>query len=260
LPRTSFALRQGRSLDQIHADAEADEVSERELKPGQSLSSLIERGGSSRDRQEILTALGISPTALSQYTRDQVRPSFQKLLALADFFGVSLDYLVYGEITDGHAATQYVNESVSRAMVTARRHTDLVGHIGRVLADRVEEAARELADFPTVGRRGQVQDDEAARIEGYCLSARDPLNLEYNLIALPDSQPAVGRFLEVVAMNLLKGCDYQFLVPLDSEAMVEQCRSLPAERVGRDAVKKNCSFRRTEQRLQRRHGHEQTTP
>lgn len=227
-------------------------MSGREVKLGQTLSSLIERGGYSRNRQEILAALDISPAALSQYARDQTRPSFQKLVALSEFFGVSLDYLVYGEITetvtDDSAVTRYVNKSVSEAMAAARRHTDLVGRIGRVLTDRVEAVARELADSPTAGREGLIQDDEAARIEGYCLSARIlTLNLEYDLIAMPDGQPAAGEFLEVVAMNLSKGCDYQFLVPLGSEAMVEQFRSLLADRVGRDSVRKNCSFRRTGQ-------------
>jgi len=228
------------------------EVSGREVKLGQTLSSLIERGGYSRNRQEILTALDISPAALSQYARDQTRPSFQKLMALADFFGVSLDYLVYGEVTetvtDDTAVAKYVNESVSRAMASARRHTDLVGRIGRVLSDRVDAVARELADSATAGREGLIQDDEAARIEGYCLSAKIlTLDLQYDLIAMPDGEPAAGEFLEVVAKNLAKGCDYQFLVPLGSEGMVEQFRTLLTDRVGRDSVRKNCSFRRTGQ-------------
>ena len=68
-------------------------------KVGQMLESLIERGGYSRNRKRILSKLGISGAALSQYIREQTWPSFSKLLAIADFFDVSLDYLVYGQPT-----------------------------------------------------------------------------------------------------------------------------------------------------------------
>ncbi len=72
---------------------------DREVKFGQMLESLIERGGYSRNRKRILSKLGISGAALSQYIREQTWPSFSKLLAIADFFDVSLDYLVYGQPT-----------------------------------------------------------------------------------------------------------------------------------------------------------------
>src|SRR5215469_10171516 len=69
----------------------------REVKFGRMLESLIEHDGSSRSRKRISRELGISGSALSQYIHEQSWPSFQKLLAIADFFDVSLDYLVYGQ-------------------------------------------------------------------------------------------------------------------------------------------------------------------
>ena len=60
----------------------------REVKLGEMLESLIERGGYNRNRKKILSALDISAAALSQYVREQTRPSFGKLLAIADFFDV----------------------------------------------------------------------------------------------------------------------------------------------------------------------------
>jgi transcriptional regulator with XRE-family HTH domain len=227
-------------------------VSGREVKLGQTLSSLIDRGGFSRNRHDILSALDISAAALSQYARDQTRPSFQKLLALADFFGVSLDYLVYGEVAETVAdhgpLARYVDHSLARIQVSTRRHSALVGRIARVLADRIDEVAGELADSPTAGREGLIQDDEAARIERYCLSADIlTLNLEFDLITMPGGDAAPGEFLEVVAANLLKGCEYRFVVPVGSENAVERFRSLLSARVGRDSVRNNCSFRRTGQ-------------
>ena len=76
----------------------------REVKFGAMLESLIERGGYSRNRKKILSRLGISAAALSQYIRGQTWPSFAKLLAIADFFDVSLDYLVYGQPASGAVA------------------------------------------------------------------------------------------------------------------------------------------------------------
>ena len=73
----------------------------REIKLGRMLESLIERGGYSRNRKRITSRWGISSAALSQYIRQQTWPSFTKLLAIADFFDVSLDYLVYGEPAAG---------------------------------------------------------------------------------------------------------------------------------------------------------------
>ena len=71
----------------------------KEVKLETMLDSLIERGGYSRNRQPILDSINVTAAALSQYVRGPTRPSFDKLVALADFFGVSLDYLVYGEPT-----------------------------------------------------------------------------------------------------------------------------------------------------------------
>jgi transcriptional regulator with XRE-family HTH domain len=228
------------------------EVIEREVKLGQTVTSLIERQGFSRNRRDILTALGISAAALSQYANNQTRPSFQKLVALADFFGVSLDYLVYGETTlpaeDRSLLTDYVESSWERVAVTTRRHFDLVGRMSRVLADRVDEVAREIANSPTAGRGGLIQDDEAARIEEFCLSADIlTLNLEYDMIVLQDGRATAGKFLGIVARNLLAGCDYRFLVPTGLEHVMDQFRSLLTARAGRDLVRRNCAFRRTSQ-------------
>jgi transcriptional regulator with XRE-family HTH domain len=240
------------SADRFHIKARVGEVNARDVKLGQTLSSLIDHGGYSRNRRDILDALDISPAALSQYARDQTRPSFQKLLALADFFGVSLDYLVYGEVSETVAdhgpLARYVDHSLERIQVNTRRHSALVGRIGRVLADRIDEVARELANSPTAGREGLIQDDETKRIERFCLSADIlTLNLEFDLIAMPEGDAAPGEFLDIVAKNLLTGCDYRFLVPVGSEGVVERFRSLLVRQVGRDSVRRNCSFRRTGQ-------------
>lgn len=50
----------------------------------------IERG---LTQKQVYTAVGISPIGYQRYEYGDREPAYQKLLALADFFNVSLDYL-----------------------------------------------------------------------------------------------------------------------------------------------------------------------
>ena len=130
----------------------------REVKLGEMLESLIERGGYNRNRKKILSALDISAAALSQYVREQTRPSFGKLLAIADFFDVSLDYLVYGTPTssliDYGPLYRYVDHALADVQARGSRHSAVVARIGRVLADRIDEVAAELASRTDRNTRG----------------------------------------------------------------------------------------------------------
>lgn len=120
----------------------------REVKLGETLLALIKSHGYHRDRQAILDAVGISGGALSQYTTGRTRPSFDKLVALAAFFDVSLDHLVFGEPCPHHrdglpeatlAAT--VDRALTEARERAERHGRLVASIGTTLAGLVDVAA-----------------------------------------------------------------------------------------------------------------------
>ncbi|HEY7597299.1 MAG TPA: helix-turn-helix transcriptional regulator, partial [Actinophytocola sp.] len=186
-------------------------MSRREVKLEEMLADLIDSRGYSRNRRAILESVGITAAALSQYTRGQTRPSFNKLLALADFFNVSLDYLVFGEPARApvdHQGTliRQVERSWADERSRAARHLDLVTRVGRVIADRVDEVARELAESPTAGREGLIEQDEVLRIERYCLQADIvATDLGSNVIQLAEGTAEEGQFFEVVAENLAKG-------------------------------------------------------
>ena len=45
-------------------------------------------------QQQLADALGISRSALGFYEQDRISPSVDTLLAIADYFGVSVDYLL----------------------------------------------------------------------------------------------------------------------------------------------------------------------
>lgn len=45
-------------------------------------------------RQTLSELCGLAPDAVRRYERGEARPSMEALVRLADFFGVSIDYLV----------------------------------------------------------------------------------------------------------------------------------------------------------------------
>jgi transcriptional regulator with XRE-family HTH domain len=241
--------------DDVSPDATAAESAGngREVKFGRMLESLIEHGGYNRNRKRIASRLGISMPALSQYIRGQTTPSFSKLLAIADFFDVSLDYLVYGQPTGGSLTTdyaplyRYVDHALGDVQARGSRHTAVVARIGRLLADQIDEVAETLARMPTAAREGLMQDDELLRLERYCQQCDlVSLNLEFDIIE-SENELAPGRFLSVVAANLEKGASYRFILPQDRrwDSPVEACRQMLARQIGGDRVRANCAFRLT---------------
>lgn len=230
----------------------------RDIKLGEMLQRLIEARGLDRNRKKISAHLKISPAALSQYVRDQTRPSFDKLIALADFFDVSLDYLVFGSParvgleTDYEPTVRFFDFALAGVQARTSRHSAIVARIGRVLADRIDEVAAELVNVPTAIREGLVQDDELVRLEGYCRQA-DILSLDLNFDVIPVKDGvAAGRFLDVVARNLERGTRYRFLIPAEEsvpDITVSEFRSILGRKIGGDQVHEYCSFRRTQTAL-----------
>lgn len=227
------------------------QVDRRTVKLGAVLGSLIERQGYSRNRQKILDSVGVSSSALSQYLRDQSRPSFEKLVSLATFFDVSLDYLVFGQreapSVDAGPVPAMIEHALADARARTSRHAAIVRRITRVLADRVDDVARELAETPNASREGLLQDDELLRLERYARSV-DVLSpdLDFDVVTLPDGTAAAGAFLEQVASNLARNCAYRFLASaeegLDSGSTL---REMLIARAGGDDVAALCNFRLT---------------
>lgn len=240
--------------DDVSGDAPAARSAEngREVKFGRMLESLIEHGGYSRNRKRISSRLGISGAALTQYIRQQNWPSFTRLVAIADFFDVSLDYLVYGQAT-GSSRTdygplyRYFDHALADVQARGSRHDAVVARIGRMLADRIDDVAAELAATPAAAREGLMQDDELLRLERYCHQCDlVSLNLEFDVIQAAGGL-APGRFLSVVAANLDNGTRYRFILPQDRslDDTVDAFRQFLADQIGGDRVRENCTFRLT---------------
>lgn len=224
----------------------------REVKLETVISNLIERGGYSRNRQPILDSIQVTAAALSQYGRGRSRPSFDKLVALADFFDVSLDYLVYGEpastSVDPGPIARYVEQAFLNVSTRTNRHSDLVARIGRVLMDRVNDVAEEVVNSRSAGMEGLVEDTEILRAERYCQQADIiATDLDADIIELED-EAVPGEYLPVVVNNLTRGCTYRFLLAGDlttHSPIVSRLRAMITDAVGGDRLHKYCSFRTT---------------
>jgi transcriptional regulator with XRE-family HTH domain len=249
------------------------------------LTRLLTEGGFSGTRKQVCAAVGISPSALSQMARGQTKPSLDTLVRLADFFGVSLDYLVLGEqpvpaapAADYGPLARSIDLSLARLQAQSDERVDLVARIGRALAEQIEHVARRVASTsPSLA--GVLKDEETMLLEAYSVQTWIfSMNLHYDIILTPDPPPApaaeaseeparsgstagpataaggadvgaAGRFLPVVAQNLSRGRRYRFLLPTavrDWRPVVQSYRTLLTKDLpNAQAVLNNCPFRAT---------------
>lgn len=228
-------------------------TSEREPKLEQMLGYLIEHRGYARNRQAVANAVFVSTSALSQYMSGKARPSFDKLLLLARFFNVSLDYLVYGEqstpapAVDIGPLARYIDHSLNHVQAMTSRRIALTTRIGQVLVSEIETAASRLAE-KSAASAGQLDDDDTLRLESFALSFDlVTMNLAYDIVDTgePGSE-AAGRFLAVVADNLARGCKHRYLLPPDGTdwtARANAARRLLANLTTGDVVNANLAIR-----------------
>jgi len=62
------------------------------------------------DRQQLADAIGITYHALSKYETDERQPGYDTLAKIADFFDVSVDYLLGRTDDPSPKGTQHVND------------------------------------------------------------------------------------------------------------------------------------------------------
>jgi transcriptional regulator with XRE-family HTH domain len=207
-------------------------------------------------RKNLARAVEVNEATISHYLHGRIRPSFDTLMRIADFFNVSLDYLVFGErprtlVQDDPAG---VRAQIRRAMVETSdlsgRHLDLVTRISRRLQTKIDEAARALAqDGGNLGPVGFVTDAEAIGMEG-CITR---MRIMTRIFQSDTNDGEPGAFFEVVVSNLRAGRPYQYLLYGDRDEWrpaVESFRRLVASSdVPVELTQENLQFRCLSQEL-----------
>src|SRR5688572_19444005 len=150
-----------------------DEANEDTIKLHETLTALLKEGGFSGTRKQVCSAVGISASALSQFTRGQANPSLETLVRLARFFEVSLDYLVLGvhgraqaPAADHGPLARYIDVALANLQTKSDERTALMGRIARALAEQIDSTAERLA----AGKgtyAGLLKDEETMLLEGY---------------------------------------------------------------------------------------------
>lgn len=226
-----------------------------EIKFPDILRSLIIEQGYSRNRRALLEATGLTSAALSQYLTGRTRPSFEKLVLLSEFFGVSIDYLVFGQrpapgsTADLHPLSGYLRDLAGDLQSRVSRHTSMVARLTRALTEEIDAKAAALVDSG-IGSGGMVTDEETFTLEGYseftCILS---LDLAYDLGSFDShgTEASPGMFTGLVAYNIRRGSKYQFLMPGTVEQWRDRAdalRHLLRSLVGDgDAVAQGCAMR-----------------
>lgn len=222
----------------------------------ESLAMQIEAGGYTRNRRPICENVGVSNAAISQYLGNRSKPSFDVLTGLAEFFGISLDTLVYGVAVvderpqDLAPIVRYVDSAVQRAQERVSQQSALLARLADRLIETLREESENWLEDRTPVLAGLLRDDETLRVERFALRTRlISFTLHYDVIA-SESGPAAGRFFDVVVDNLWRGRSYEFLLPGGEPGhwapTVDQFRGMISQRIGGDFLR-NCSFREAPQ-------------
>ncbi len=231
-----------------------------EVKFPEVLSRLIDESPYRTNRRPIWQAIGVSSTALSQYTLGKSRPRIESLVALADFFGVTLDYLVMGREVprlfsdESRSIMKYVDWTLGHLQSQMGGRASMTARVGDLLAKRISDAVHEAGLVPS---GGMLTSDESLLVERHSLETQVlTVLMDHNVMKLENGEAVIGRFGLVVAANLMSSPPrpYRFLLyeqsgrPLVGAA--HSLRRLLREELGvpEDRLR-YCQFRKTSERV-----------
>lgn len=192
---------------------------ERTVKFSAILADLLADPGQAVSRKKLASYLGVNEATVSHYVRGRSNPSFEALVGMAQFFNVSLDFLVFGERppTSTRDDSAGLRAEIRRAVLDgadmAGKHVDLVTRISRRLQAEIERAAKELlADPANLGPVGFITYAEAAAMESCARHVRVMTRMFQSDV----NEGERGVFFDVVAGNLRATVPYEYLLCGDS--------------------------------------------
>ncbi len=227
---------------------------ETEIKLEEKLSELL--AVSDKSYNEVANEIGVSSSSIAQYRKGQSRPSLENLVALADVFDVTLDFLVFGE-KDDHTDQDYdpvirhVDKSLGNLQDRTAERTSLLARVGRTISESLDEQINEFLETErTEYKAGIVSNRETICLEEHSIETKLVLrNFEYNL-ANGDSETP-GQFFTEVSSNINQDREYKYLLVDDADEDWESCigdfTDLLSDHSGSEmTVARNCKFRITD--------------
>jgi transcriptional regulator with XRE-family HTH domain len=198
-----------------------------EIKFKETLAELLRESGKSR--REICEALDITPSALSQYLHGSATPGLQKLVDLAGYLGVSLDYLLLKTkqpetpvaVGSADAFAKIITASFARAEEQHIRQAQSLDRLGAALTKEMKDIAariwlqiaQETAKQPALPE--MWTDLDLVWLETNSLATQIlTFDMRFDIVQ-DEHQPGVfhpGSFFPIVQENLRNGRSYQFLL------------------------------------------------
>ncbi|MQY22299.1 helix-turn-helix domain-containing protein [Nocardia macrotermitis] len=232
----------------------------REVKLAATLRHLVDEGEYRGNRRQVCADLGITPAALSQYINGQTTPSIEKLIALADLFKVSLDYLMFGEdvVTQASGALEYgpmaryVEVGVDSVRAGIAAQSAFITKVGTILAETITEqidAAAQAASKRPTTLQGMLDREQILELERYSSSStivavdlsEDVIEIDSNI----ERGVAPSNTIAIVADNLIKKRAYRYVLSpgmRDVESVIERYRALLRRLKVKPADLRRCTF------------------
>lgn len=216
----------------------------REVKLAATLKHLVDDGEYRGNRRQVCADLGITTAALSQYINGQTTPSVEKLVALADLFKVSLDYLMFGEdVVAGPSGeleygplARYVEVGVDSLRADIAAQSAFVAKIGMILsetmAEQIDAAAQAAAKRPST-LQGMLDREQILELERYSLAstivavdlADDIVEVNSNI----ERGVTASNTIAIVAENIAKKRTYHYVLSpsmRDTDSIIERYQAL----------------------------------
>jgi transcriptional regulator with XRE-family HTH domain len=220
------------------------------------LQRLIQERGLHRKQADLAAAIHVTRSSISQYTTGRTLPSFDVLVRLAEYFDVSMDYLVFGtagtvrEAIDYGPVARHFEVALHGIQSKERASEALWERLFRRIDGTVQQAIEEMRGSLDVASKGILDEPDVARLEAH--STRMDLlvpNLQEDIIESPGGDEG-SFFVPVVAGNLSKGRPYRFLLPSsfrEWDDVIQRLRDVLRRDVSGEQVSRLCEFRVTDQ-------------
>ncbi len=202
----------------------------------ETLNRLITDPKNKHTKSKLAEAIGVSPSAISQYLTQVSSPKFEVLARIAEELNVSIDYLIFGEerTLPSSREEEYFSLRLEKLLNAQDNNNNIRKWLYEKFTDdicsRIELTTNELLSqkdkLVVNSQLGFLNNDDISKIESIAICAKIMSNtLFYNVTTNDDGEFIPGMFADIVVRRLLSGINYHYVVPSElsklANAMVQ---------------------------------------